>query len=105
VALSLLARVIQPTLAYTIVFAAGVVFAVGMAGGFIFGVRPTRRMIVLYTLLYLAVFLIGLAAVAIATAAGLPHGYSGLVVLITAPLTFLGGRLLFREPTTERTAS
>lgn len=95
VALALLAQVINPSLAYTIVFAAGVVFAVAMAGGFVFGVKPTPRIVALYTLLYIAVYLVGLLAVSVAHNSGVPEAYSGLVVFITAPLTFLGGRLLF----------
>lgn len=94
VLLSLLARVIDPRVAYSIVFALGVVIAVVTAGGFVFGVRMTRRLVVLYVAMYLTVFLVGLGAVALAVRAGLPREYSGLVVLVTAPLTFVGGRLL-----------
>ncbi|CAL8972072.1 MAG: hypothetical protein BGO38_13280 [Cellulomonas sp. 73-145] len=105
VALSLLARVIDPRLAYSIVFALGVALAVAMAGGFVFGVRMTPRLVTLYVLMYLTVYLIGLGAVTLAVHEGLPHSWSGLVVLVTAPLTFVGGRLLLvgRVPTAERT--
>jgi putative flippase GtrA len=92
--LSFLARLMDPPLAYTLVFALGIVIAVTTAGGFIFGVRLTRRLVVRYVTMYVAVYLVGLAAVALAVGAGMPREWSGLVVLITAPLTFIGGRLL-----------
>jgi len=94
VALSLLAQVIDPRLAYTIVFALGIVLAVVLAGGFVFGVRLTPRLVVRYVAMYVAVYLVGLAAVAFAVGAGMPEAWSGLVVFVTAPLTFLGGRLV-----------
>lgn len=92
--LSVLATFVDPRLAYTLVFAVGVVIAVVTAGRFVFGVPMTRRLVVLYVGMYLAVYLVGLGAVAIGTSNGVPDSWSGLVVLITAPLTFLGGRLL-----------
>lgn len=110
VMLSALARVIDPRVAYTIVFAVGVVIAVATAGGFVFGVRLTPRLIALYVSMYVAVFLVGLAAVAVAVPAGMPRAWSGLVVFITAPMTFLGGRLLLVQrlagrPRSERTST
>lgn len=109
VALTVLAQLIDPRVAYTVVFVAGVAFAVAMAGGFVFGVRMTRRLASLYVLMYLAVYLVGLAVVAVAVRAGLPESWSGLVVLVTAPLTFVGGRLLLtrghRAAPAERTTS
>jgi putative flippase GtrA len=94
VALSFLARVIDPRVAYTIVFIAGIALAVALAGGFVFGVRMTPRLTALYVAMYLVVYAIGLLVVALAAAAGLPDYGSGLVVLVTAPLTFIGGRVL-----------
>lgn len=107
VLLSFLARLIDPRLAYTLVFGVGVVIAVATAGGFVFGVRLTPRLVVLYVAMYVAVYLVGLGAVAAAVPAGMPRAWSGLVVFVTAPLTFLGGRLLLvprvaDRPRTER---
>lgn len=100
--LSWLATLIDPRIAYTIVFAIGVGIAVGTAGRFVFGVRLTRRLVVLYVAMYLTVYLVGLGVVALATAAGMPPEWSGLVVLVTAPLTFLGGRVLLARRTADR---
>ncbi|MGV8978034.1 MAG: hypothetical protein ACOH17_08310 [Cellulomonas sp.] len=105
VLLSILARFIDPRVAYTIVFALGVGIAVATAGGFVFGVRMTRRLVVLYIAMYASVYVIGLCCVAIAARAGMPHEWSGLVVFVTAPLTFVGGRLLLAPRSNRRTAT
>lgn len=108
VLLSLLARVMDPRVAYTLVFVLGIVLSLVLAGGFVFGVRLTRRLGALYVAMYVAVYLVGLAVIAIATQAGMPPEWSGLVVFVTAPLTFVGGRLLLAlrtggRPVPERT--
>lgn len=108
VLLSLLARLMDPRVAYTLVFVLGIALALAMAGGFVFGVRLTRRLGALYAGMYLAVYLVGLVVIAVATQAGMPPEWSGLVVFVTAPLTFVGGRLLLvprtgGRPVPERT--
>ena len=102
--LAVLAQFIHPMLAYTLVFAAGLVLSTYLAGSFVFRVRMRRQHVVAYVLMYIAVYLIGLAAVALAVRAGLDERYTGLVVLVTAPLTFLGGRLLLTRNTTPPTS-
>ncbi|HEY5516621.1 MAG TPA: GtrA family protein [Pengzhenrongella sp.] len=108
VALSFLATVIDPRVAYTVVFAVGIGISVALAGGFVFGVRMTSRLALRYVAMYLAVYLVGLAAVWLAVRAGMPEEWSGGVVLVTAPLTFLGGRIVMTsslrsQPETEGT--
>lgn len=92
--LALLSLVIDPRLAYTLVFAAGIVVSTVLADRFVYGVRMNRVAVVAYVTLYLAVYLVGLLAVHLWTAAGYPEAATSLVVVITAPLTFLGGRLI-----------
>jgi len=92
--LSFLATVIDPRLAYTLVFALGIAMSLALAGGFVFGVRMTPRLAVRYVAMYVVVYLIGLAVVWVAVRAGAPDEWSGGVVLVTAPLAFLGGRLV-----------
>lgn len=92
--LTLLSLVIDPSVAYALVFTVGVVMSVVLADRFVFGVRMSRWAIVAYTAMYLVVFLIGLATVRWMTSQGLPDAGSGIVVVVTAPLTFLGGRLI-----------
>ena len=104
--LALLSLAIDPRLAYTVVFAAGIALSVFIADRFVYGVRMNRISKLAYIAMYVAVFLLGLAVVSYLTATGLSRGASGLVVLVTAPLTFLGGRLITsathraRTPTT-----
>ena len=93
-ALTGLSLLIDPTLAYTLVFAGGVAFATWAATRFVYGVPLGRTGIAAYVLLYLTVYLVGLGSLRLALSAGLPDAASGLVVLVTAPLTFLGGRLI-----------
>lgn len=100
VLLSLLAQVIAPPVAYTIVFVLGIAMSAALAGSFVFRVRMTRRQTVSYVVMYLLVFLVGLVVVAVAERNGVPSAWSGLVVLVTAPLSFVGGWfLLKRDPT------
>ncbi|MBX9243464.1 GtrA family protein [Actinotalea ferrariae] len=94
IALSLLSTVIDPRVAYTVVFAAGIAFSTAMAGRFVNGVPMTRRQTVLYVLMYVAVYLVGVAVLWVAAGLGMPDVASGLVVLVTAPLTFFGGRVI-----------
>jgi putative flippase GtrA len=101
--LSWLATVIDPRLAYTLVFALGIGIAVGTAGAFVFGVKLTRMLTFIYIVMYVTTYAMGLAVIALAGAAGMPPEWSGLVVLITAPLTFVGGRLLLTRRRTSET--
>ncbi|WP_273654166.1 GtrA family protein [Cellulomonas fimi] len=94
VLLALLSTVLDPRLAYTLVFAAGVVLSTVLADRFVFGVRMDVRTALLYVGMYVAVYLVGLVVVGAIQSAGLPEYASALVVLVTAPLTFVGGRLL-----------
>lgn len=104
-ALSVLALVVDPRLAYTLVFAAGVAFSTWMAHRFVYGVPLGRGGTVAYVALYVAVYLVGLGALSLAGSLGLPDAASGLVVLVTAPLTFLGGRLVAAQVDARRTAA
>jgi putative flippase GtrA len=101
--LAVLANFIDPRLAYTIVFVAGVAFATVMADRFVFGVRLGAKGMLAYAATYLAVYLIGLGVVALIDHSGLPSSASALVVLVTAPLNFLAGRLIARRVHDQRT--
>jgi putative flippase GtrA len=102
--LALLSLIIDPRIAYTIVFAAGVVLSTVLADRYVYGVRMNRTAVVAYVSLYLVVYLIGLGAVHLWTTAGHPPAATSLVVVITAPLTFLGGRLITGRLHRARTA-
>ncbi|MEI2766034.1 MAG: hypothetical protein V9F82_10160 [Dermatophilaceae bacterium] len=93
-ALSALATVVDPRAAYALVYALGVVAATLLAGPVVYRVDLRPPVKLAYAAMYVAVFLAGLFAVDFAGSHGMPASWSGLVVLVTAPLTFLGGRLL-----------
>ena len=95
--LSLLSLWIDPRIAYTFVFALGIALSTVLAGNFVFRTRLTPRRTAAYIAVYIAVYLIGLGATAAFISAGLPAWTAGMVVLITAPLSFLGGSLVFRD--------
>lgn len=92
--LAALSLVIDPHVAYTLVFFAGIAFSTWMARRFVYGVPLGKGATAAYVLMYLVVYGVGLGAIALAERAGLPEGGTGLVVLVTAPLTFLGGRVI-----------
>ncbi len=93
-ALTLLSLVIDPRVAYSVVFALGIALSTVLANRFVYGIRMNSRTVAAYVAMYVVVYLVGLAALSAARHAGLPEAASGLVVVVTAPLTFVGGRLL-----------
>lgn len=102
--LTLLSLVIDPRVAYTIVFAGGILLSTYLANRYVYGVRMTRGAIVAYVAMYVVVFLVGYLVIEVLLANGLPDAASGLVVIATAPLTFLGGRLITHRVHHARTA-
>lgn len=96
---ALLARVIPPWLAYTTVFALGLAYTTLLTGRFVFGAQSTWRSSGLFIGWYLGVYAVGLGVVQTLQAIGVdsPDLLAVLTVLVTAPLNFLGGRLIFRD--------
>ena len=96
---ALLARVMPPWLAYTVVFALGLAYTTLLTGRFVFGADNTWRSSGLFIGWYLAVYAVGLAVVQTLQALGVdsPDLLAALTVVVTAPLNFLGGRLIFRD--------
>ena len=99
-----LSTVVAPALAYTVAFAAGVIFALTVTPRFVFSERtaPSRRAI--YGAWYLVVYLVGLGVVYVV------HDVLGLdrwiIVAVTVPTTavlgFLGARRLFQGSPADR---
>jgi putative flippase GtrA len=96
---ALLARVISPWLAYTVVFTLGLTYTTLLIGRFVFRTHNTLRRSGLFVSWYLAVFAVGLIAVQTLQAIGVHSSnlLAALTVAITAPLNFLGGRLIFQS--------
>ncbi len=94
-ALSLLSFVMDARIAYAIVFVLGIGLSLFLSGKFVFRRRITWQRTVGYVVMYLVVFAIGLGILHLALTAGLPPAWAGAVALVTAPLSFVGGRILF----------
>ena len=97
--LACLSHVLDPRLAYTLVFAAGLIFTSLLTSRFVFSNSVSRAGSVVFVLWYIGVYLVGLLVVHLIDGSG---DRSGLVlafvtVLVTAPLGFLGGRIIFGD--------
>ena len=99
----LLQQWLAPAVAYTVVFALGLVYTTAMTASVVFGARLTWRTGGAFVGWYLLVYGVGLLAVQLLQALWTPSSLVTAVVTVavTAPLNFLGGRLLFR-PTAPR---
>lgn len=83
-------------IAYPIVFVAGIVLSTFLAGHFVFKSSFTINRVIAYVSTYLAIFGVGWFVLAGLQRMGSPPWANGLVVLITAPLGYVAGRLVFR---------
>ncbi|MCW2757333.1 MAG: hypothetical protein JWO46_1079 [Nocardioidaceae bacterium] len=101
--ITVLVRVVEPWAAYAIAYALGLVTATYLVSRFVFRARLTGSRAVRFTTMYVVVFLLGLLALQVALTLGLPKHLSGAVTLVTAPLSFLGSKLIF--PSNETAAS
>jgi putative flippase GtrA len=99
----LLQQWLEPAVAYSVVFALGLAYTTAMTASVVFGARLTWRTGGAFVGWYLLVYGVGLLAVQLLQALWTPSSLvtAVLTVAITAPLNFLGGRLLFR-PTAPR---
>ncbi|GAA2018622.1 hypothetical protein GCM10009740_03140 [Terrabacter terrae] len=96
---SLLALVAPTPLAYAVGYAAGLALSAVTASNFVFRRRLTAKRAVGVCIVNVTAFLCGLAALSIAGRMGLPSGLSGLTVVVTAPVSFLGAAVVFKDRT------
>lgn len=90
---------VDPRVAYTVAFLVGIGANVLLTGRLVFGSRPTPRRCTLYAGWLGVAYLVGLAALQVALAVGLRAEpvLAALPLLVTAPLNFLGGRVLLAD--------
>lgn len=100
-----LSYLIDGWLAYTIAFGAGLVYSTLFASRWVFTTSGSRRATIVYALSYLAIYLVGLACVAMIRSFEWPELLNALSVLVTAPLGFVAGRLVFRERQRQETTN
>jgi putative flippase GtrA len=93
----LLQRWLAPALAYTLVFALGLAYTTAMTATVVFGSRLAWRSAAAFVAWYLLVYGVGLLTVSVLGTVWRPSALVTAVVTVavTAPLNFLGGRLLF----------
>lgn len=97
-----LALVLDARLAYTLAFAAGIAINTHLMGPVVFASRPSATRRWGYGAWLLVVYACGLLAVSVALAAGLTSRVlvAAVPLLVTAPLSFLGGRALLNRSAT-----
>jgi putative flippase GtrA len=99
--LAVLARLIDPALAYSLVYAVGLVFTTVMTNRYVFSAERSWPRMAAFVAWYLAVYGIGLVVVQVLDS-GRQWSSVALAlgtVAVTAPLSFLGGRLIFAPAT------
>jgi putative flippase GtrA len=89
------ALVVHEGLAYTIGYAAGLGLSAYTSSRFVFRRALTTRRAAGMTLVNLGAYGVGYLALVTALGLGLPSQLAGFTVLVTAPLTFLGGQVVF----------
>jgi putative flippase GtrA len=104
--LAVLARLIDPALAYSLVYAVGLVFTTVMTNRYVFSAERSWPRMAAFVAWYLAVYGVGLVVVQVLDS-GRQWSSVALAlgtVAVTAPLSFLGGRLIF-VPATRSTSA
>jgi inner membrane protein involved in colicin E2 resistance len=96
IAFFLLALVLSPRIAFTLVYLAGLAFVVIATPRYVFGTRASWPRRALLALWYLGTYAIGIGVVSLLDEVlAAPRAVVVLgTVMVTAPLGFVGGRLL-----------
>jgi len=96
----LLGTVIDAGLAFTIAFLAGLVWVVFGSSRIVFKAKNSPKKLVMFGAFYLLVYGVGRIIVELIDPVGLLElGLTSLAVLVvTTPLSFFAGRLIFRSP-------
>jgi len=94
-----LGLVVEPWLAYTAGYLAGLAVVAVMTPGFVFGARASGGRLAAFVAVYAGVYLAGRVVVAIVDPSGLAQLLltSAILLAVTVPLSFLAGRALFGD--------
>jgi putative flippase GtrA len=101
VLLAVLARLIDPAIAYSVVYVLGLAFTTVMTNRYVFSSARSWTRMAAFVAWYLVVYGVGLIVVHVLDA---NYRWGSVVlalatVAVTAPLSFLGGRLIFASAT------
>jgi putative flippase GtrA len=96
VAFYMLATVLPTRIAFTVVYVVGLACVVVVTPGYVFGSRSSWRRRLLLALWYLGTYAVGIGVISVLTSAlSMPRAVVVLgTVTVTAPLGFVGARLL-----------
>ncbi|MGI8677505.1 MAG: GtrA family protein [Jatrophihabitans sp.] len=98
-----LQHVTEVAVAYTVAFAAGLIFATALTALVVFGVRTTLRRRLTFAGCYLVIYGLGLLVSQLLAQGRPPWLVSAGTIAVTAPLGFLAGRTVFIAPATAPT--
>ncbi|WP_051515787.1 GtrA family protein [Candidatus Blastococcus massiliensis] len=97
VLLAVLAGLIEPTVAYTVVYVLGLAFTTVMTSRYVFSAESSWLRMGAFVAWYLVVYAVGLAVVDLVDSrlqwSSIPLALA--TIAVTAPLSFLGGRVIF----------
>ena len=82
-------------LAFAISFALGIGFSVALTGRWVFQSYVSVRRSILFIVAYVGIFLCGLAVIQFLYVLEAPPVANGAAIFVTAPLSFVAGRLIF----------
>ncbi len=87
------------TLAYTIAYVAGIALAYWLSTWYVFKVRRSKRGMLLFPLVYVIQYLVGVATLQLAVKIlSIPQQYALLVsIAVTVPITFVLSRLVLKR--------
>ena len=98
----LLAAVLPPRLAFTLVYVAGLTLVALATPRYVFGVRAGLRRLTLLLGWYAAIYFVGLVVVSWLESVSDSRALLALgTIAVTAPLGFAGARFLLRRPSVE----
>lgn len=91
-------------IAFTIAFALGIGISVVMTGRWVFQSHISPLRAALYVVAYMAIYFCGLGALQLLALWGASPLAYGATVFVTAPLSFLAGRLIFTNDNRKQVA-
>lgn len=97
----LLSLIVPGWVAFTLAFALGICFSVALTGRWVFSSRASLSQALLYAAAYIGIYLCGLLVISVIHSWGAPPAANVATIVVTAPLSFLAGRYIFRDKSAE----
>jgi len=96
----LLAVILPPRIAFTLVYCVGLAFVTAVTPRYVFGSHPSGKRRLLLALWYVGTYFAGIGLISLLTGTFSAPRIAVVLgtVAVTAPLSFLGARLLLARP-------